>query len=98
MLDLVPAGSRIIDMRSGRQLDQNELSRFVHSRMEVLADAGVRGGDLVAMCHRDGIVLLVDLFAVWQLGAAGLVLSPSLTDAERRRIADFARPACWIGE
>lgn len=50
------------------------------------------------MCHRDGPLLLVDLFAAWQIGAAAMVLSPSLTAFERSRITAWAHPVCWIGE
>jgi len=96
-LDLVPPTARIIDVRSGRALDYAAFRRAVGARAAVLREAVLRG-DTVAMCHRDGMVLLVDLFAVWQTGAAALVLSPSLTASERSRIAAWAKPACWIGQ
>ncbi len=98
MIDLLPAGARIVDLRSGRQLGGEVLSALVHTRAEEFRQAAVSRGDLLGMCHRDGAVLLVDLLAAWRLGAAGLVLSPSLTEGERRRVVAWARPACWIGE
>ncbi len=96
-LDLVPPTARIIDVRSGRVLDYAAFYRAVSARAAVLREAVLKG-DTVAMCHRDGMVLLVDLFAAWQTGAVALVLSPSLTAFERSRVAAWAKPACWIGQ
>jgi len=97
-LDLLPSTARIVDVRSGRPLDHAAFSAAVAHRSRTLRDAGAGGGSLVGICHRDGPSLLADLFAVWQVGAAALVLSPSLTAFERSRIVAWAKPACWIGE
>lgn len=63
-----------------------------------LRQIGVGQGSVIGICLRDGIALLADIFAAWEIGAAALVLSPSLTTFERNRIASWAKPACWIGD
>ncbi len=97
-LDLIPSTARIVDLRTKRFLDHQEFSRAVVWRSNVLRGAGVDRDDIVAICHRDGPSLLVDLFAAWEIGAAALVISPSLTGFERNRIVGWVKPACWIGD
>ena len=97
-LDLIPPTALIVDVRSGRCLDHAALSDAVACRAKQLHDEGASRGSLVAMCHRDGVSLLADLLASWQIGAAAIVLSPSLTAFERARVMAWAKPACWIGD
>jgi acyl-CoA synthetase (AMP-forming)/AMP-acid ligase II len=98
VLDLIPRSARIIDLRTGEALDHDGLATAVSSRATALRAAGLAPGGMAAMCHKAGIVLLVDLLAAWQLGAAALVLSPTITLPERLRIIDWAKPDCWIGD
>ncbi|MCL4766614.1 MAG: acyl--CoA ligase [Hyphomicrobiaceae bacterium] len=97
-LVLPSSEARIVDLRSGRTLDVGALQGAVASRARALRELGAGPGALVGMGHRDGMLLLVDLFAAWQVGAAPLVVSPSLTPFELSRVVAWARPACWVGE
>jgi len=85
-------------MRSGRAIDYQALCQNASQRAALMREAGVGSGSIVAMCHGEGVVLLTDLFAAWANGATALVLSPSLTSHERKRICAWAQPACWIGQ
>jgi len=65
-------------------------------RARALAEAGAGKGLRVALQHGQGAAFLVDLLALWQLGAVALCLSPSLAATERQHVAETLRPALWI--
>ena len=47
-----------------------------------LSDAGVAGGDVVAVMLPNTVTLVVASFAAWRLGAAATLINPSLAPAE----------------
>lgn len=97
-LDLVPPTAEIVDLRAGYVLQYPALKRLVTWRALAFREAGVCEGGIIGMCHGQGVVLLADIFAAWEVGATALVLSPSLTTPERSRITEWAGLACWVGE
>lgn len=68
------------------------------ARAPVLREAGLDKGERLATCHRDSLALLVDVFAAWQIGAAVVPLSASLTDDERVRAAQRYGISLWVSD
>jgi acyl-CoA synthetase (AMP-forming)/AMP-acid ligase II len=68
----------------------------VLARAGALAAAGVQPAQRIALSGGSAPVL-VDLFALWQLGAVALLLPESLTAPERARVQATLAPDGWIG-
>ena len=66
------------------------------ARAGALAEAGVAPAQPIALAGGNAQVL-VDLFALWQLGATALLLPDSLTAPERAQVQATLAPAGWIG-
>ena len=63
-------------------LTNGEFAARVRSVAGLLAQHGVRRGDVVATLLANRVELVLTLFAAWQLGAAVTPINPALTDAE----------------
>lgn len=72
-------------------LTNAEFARRVRSVAGLLAQRGVRTGDVVATLLTNRVELVLTLFAAWHLGAAANPINPGLTDAEvAYQLADSA--------
>ena len=60
-------------------------------------DAGLTAGTHVVLGHGEGAGFIVDLLAAWLIGAVVVAVPPSLTQAERLRVASATNPVLWIG-
>ena len=63
-------------------LDNGEFAKRVRSVAGLLAQRGVRRGDVVATLLPNRVELVVILLAAWRLGAAVTPINPALTDSE----------------
>jgi long-chain acyl-CoA synthetase len=63
-------------------LTNGEFAARVRSVAGLLAQHGLRRGDVVATLLANRVELVLTLFAAWQLGAAVTPINPALTDAE----------------
>src|SRR5882757_4931487 len=63
-------------------LTNGEFAARVRSVAGLLAQHGLRQGDVVATLLANRVELVLTLFAAWQLGAAVTPINPALTDAE----------------
>jgi len=63
-------------------LTNGEFAARVRSVAWLLAQHGVRRGDVVATLLANRVELVLTLFAAWQLGAAVTPINPALTDAQ----------------
>lgn len=76
----------------GVTLTRRELASRVNRRARVLAKAGVRAGDFVAIALPNCPAFLELSFAVWALGATPTPLSHKLPAAELEGILDLLKP------
>jgi acyl-CoA synthetase (AMP-forming)/AMP-acid ligase II len=97
MLELLPTTIRLRDHRSGIELDHAAVVAAVMRRQAAFLDAGLTAGARVVLGHGEGAGFIVDLLAAWQIGAVVVAVTPSLTQAERRRVTAATNPALWIG-
>ncbi|MDT7747708.1 MAG: hypothetical protein QOD96_1370 [Pseudonocardiales bacterium] len=63
-------------------LNNGEFAKRVRSVAGLLAQSGVRRGDVVATLLPNRVELVLTLFAAWRLGAAVTPINPALTDPE----------------
>ncbi|MCU1652787.1 MAG: putative acyl-CoA synthetase, partial [Pseudonocardia sp.] len=63
-------------------LNNGEFAKRVRSVAGLLAQSGVRRGDVVATLLPNRVELVLTLFAAWHLGAAVTPINPALTDPE----------------
>ena len=85
---LDPAGACIADER--QELDNAHFSQTVSAVAALLADAGLRRGDVLAIMLPNRVELITSMFAAWRLGAAVTPVNPALTGPEARYQIDDA--------
>ena len=94
----IPDSACIIDARSGDSFTRTALASAVRNRAEALLAAGIRAGDRAAVAHGSPVGVLIDLFALWRIGAVAVLLSKTLTASERANVVSAIRPSLWIGD
>ena len=77
-----PAGACIADER--QELDNARFAQTVPAVAALLADAGLRRGDVLAIMLPNRVELITSMFAAWRLGAAVTPVNPALTGQEAR--------------
>ena len=97
MFSHVPASVRVVDARTGETFDRAALAAAVQDRVVALRDGGATKDDRIAVAHGSPVGMLVDLFAIWRIGAAAVLLSKNITATERANVVATVRPALWIG-
>src|SRR5271154_6157815 len=83
-----PAGACIADER--QELDNARFAQTVSAVAALLADAGLRRGDVLAIVLPNRVELITSMFAAWRLGAAVTPVNPALTGQEARYQIDDA--------
>jgi long-chain acyl-CoA synthetase len=83
-----PAGACIADER--QELDNARFSQTVSAIAALLADAGLRHGDVLAIMLPNRVELITSMFAAWRLGVAVTPVNPALTGQEARYQIDDA--------
>jgi len=82
-----PGGACVADER--QDLDNANFAERVIAVAAVLADAGLRRGDVLAIMLPNQVELVTSMFAAWRLGAAVTPVNPALTAPEAAyQIAD----------
>ena len=82
-----PGGACVADERC--ELDNAGFADRVTAVAAVLAAAGLRRGDVLAIMLPNRVELITSMFAAWRLGAAVTPVNPALTEQEARyQIAD----------
>ncbi|MDT7771276.1 MAG: hypothetical protein QOC67_200, partial [Pseudonocardiales bacterium] len=79
-------------------LNNGEFAKRVRSVAGLLAQSGVRRGDVVATLLPNRVELVLTLFAAWRLGAAVTPVNPALTPAEMQYQLDDAGARVVIAE
>jgi acyl-CoA synthetase (AMP-forming)/AMP-acid ligase II len=97
MFSHVPDSACVIDARTGETLDRAALAAAIRDRAHALRHTGVVRGDRVAVAHGSPAGMLVDLFAIWRIGALAVLLSKNITANERANVVAAVRPVLWIG-
>jgi amino acid adenylation domain-containing protein len=87
------AADRPAVVAAGRTWTYGQLDAAAQCLATVLSRAGLRPGDLVAVCLERSVGMLVALLAVAMAGAAYVPVDPAYPAARRRLILDEARPA-----
>jgi len=95
---LLAPGAALSDGPGGVTLGRDALLAALRQRARSLAEAGAGRGRRVALQHGRGAGFLIDLLALWQLGAVAVCLSPSLTPGERERVAATLAPVLWVAD
>ncbi len=90
-------GVSLIDHRSGGVHDREAIMASASARAEALAALGVNSGDRVVIAHGEGARVLVDLFAVWHVGATAVIVSHGITMPEREIVLQTSAAKAWIG-
>lgn len=87
------APGALVDLRSGSAWSTSALAREVTHRAEALAGRGVGAGARVVLAHASPALLLLDLLALWRLGACAVCLHPGLAARELDAILALVEPA-----
>ena len=98
LLEDIPASARIVDLRSGRELDANALRARARREAAMLAALGLAPGAPVVVAHARAFDTLPVLFAAWAAGHPAIVCSAALTAEERRNVIAHTHAAAWLGE
>jgi acyl-coenzyme A synthetase/AMP-(fatty) acid ligase len=69
-------------LRLGEPVSRAELRQLVLTRQDILADAGLRRGDSVALCLAPSLAFIANLLASWRIGAQASLLDHRLTAYE----------------
>ena len=83
-----PAGACIADER--QELDNARFAQTVLAVAALLAGAGLRRGDVLAIMLPNRVELITSMFGAWRLGAAVTPVNPALTGPEARYQIDDA--------
>jgi oxalate---CoA ligase len=95
MISLRKFGS-IQDIKLGIRWDPALLAQQVNRRAQLLSKMGIGRGSLVAILHGGSAYFFADLFATWMVGATAACTDSTLTNAELKIIAGFAKPAALL--
>ncbi len=87
----------LIDHRSGAVHSRASVMASAAHRAGELAGLGAAAGDRVVIAHGAGAAVLVDLFAVWHLKAAAVIVSHGITMPEREVVLQTTGAKAWIG-
>lgn len=93
----LPQSACVIDARTGVTFDRAALAYAIEQRALALRTAGIGPGDRVSVAHGSPVGVLVDLFALWRLGAIAILLTKTLPASERANVIAAIRPKLWIG-
>jgi len=91
-----PKSTALVWGRDGETLTYEELHLRAERLMQVLVRAGVRQGDLVAVCLNRHAGLIVSLLAIQKTGAAYVPLDPKYPTDRVRLILEDAQPAVIV--
>ncbi len=87
---------RVVLDDSGRRITAAELGDRVHRLARVLAEAGVGGEHVVAIALPRSADLVAAMFAVWEVGAAYVVLDPAYPAERIAELVRQSRPVLTI--
>ena len=92
------APSRDCLVAGGVALSYAEVADRVRVAIAVLRDAGVEGGDRVALTPQADLDSLLWLFAAFEIGCPTVLLHPRLTERERQAVLEHGDPALVISQ
>lgn len=81
----------------GRAISWSQLEWCANQRARLLADEGVRPGDIVALTMANSTVFHETVFAVWKLGATPAPISPRLPAMELAALLALTAPRLVVG-
>ena len=82
----------------GVALSYSEVADRVRAAIAALRGGGIAGGERVALTVQIDLDSIVWLYALFELGCPAVILHPGLTERERGRVLEQARPARLISE
>jgi acyl-CoA synthetase (AMP-forming)/AMP-acid ligase II len=97
-LNTFPSAATLVDVRQGTSFSRDELLGEVHRRAQSLREAGVEAGSSVVVGQASAVDYIVDLFALWSLGALAVAVEPNLTASEQSLVAESVGARLWRGE
>jgi acyl-CoA synthetase (AMP-forming)/AMP-acid ligase II len=89
-MDFSGAGA-LIDGPTGAVCEGRALSERLLRRKEALSNLGVRATDRVAMTGGNSPDYLIDVLALWSLGACAIPVPPSATEVELSRVLEHSQ-------
>ena len=89
-------GVVLIDHRTGAVHGRDAIVAAAAARAGELRGCGVARLDRVVIGHGSDSAVLVDLLAIWSLGAAAVMVSKSITASEKDNVLKAARAKAWI--
>ena len=81
-----------------REYSLAELDALANGMATTLEHRGVRHGDRVALMSSNRPEFVVALRAIWRLGAAAVLLSPALRQAEVQHALAVTKPSHAVGD
>jgi acyl-CoA synthetase (AMP-forming)/AMP-acid ligase II len=90
-------GVVLIDHRTGAVHDRTAILTAAGFRAGGLETCGVSRLDRVVIAHGSDSAVLVDLLAIWSLGAAAVMVSKAITAPEKDNVLAATRAKAWIG-
>jgi acyl-CoA synthetase (AMP-forming)/AMP-acid ligase II len=98
LIDRLPAGARLVSVRSGRERDAAGLRDAVATEAARLGGSGLAHGDRVVIGHADTLDFVVALLAAWQAGLVAVGVNPNLPAAEQDNVVAASGARLWLGE
>lgn len=90
-------GACLIDHRTGRRHARRDIMSAAWRRAGELLDLGLKKDERVVIAHGNGAALVADVLAVWSCGAAAVMVSRTITPAERLIVCESTLSRVWIG-
>lgn len=98
---MITAGVRglgeIVDVGQGVRRSGGDLLREIEMRAAALRAAGIQSGETVLLRHGNRYQMLVDLLAVWSLGACAAPVDPAISDPEIENLERHAGASAVLG-
>ncbi len=97
-LNTFPSAATLVDVRQGTSFSRDDLLGEARRRAQSLREAGVEAGSSVVVGQASAVDYIVDLFALWSLGAMAVAVEPNLTASEQSLVAESVGALLWRGE
>ena len=98
LLSILDWRTRLVDARSGTELDLDAFAHDVAARADELRGAGIGAGQCAVVAGRAPLDYLRDIFALWEAGAMAVAVNPAITAEERGNVMRATRAAALLDD
>ncbi|MEP3525464.1 MAG: class I adenylate-forming enzyme family protein [Hyphomicrobiales bacterium] len=86
LLSLFNNQANLIDQRLDETIDLSKFKKNIKARADVLHRSGLGNGQCAIVARTAPLDYLLDIFALWQVGAMAVAINPSITQEERDNV------------